>query len=180
LTDDDILFESLLLLVGGDESTRHVITGGIEAMLRHPDELAALRRHAELLPSAVEEMLRWVSPIKQMARTVARDTELCGTALAAGDRVVLLYESANHDPAHFEAPERFDIARSPNDHLAFGFGPHHCLGASLARLEIATMVERILARLPDLVLAGDGEPPRFLGAIESLPVVFTPSPSLSS
>ena len=118
-------------------------------------------------------MLRWVTPIKNMARTVTRDVELEGHQLRAGDELVLLYESANYDDAHFDDPDRFDITRSPNDHLAFGFGAHFCLGASLARLEIRTMIERVLARLSDLELATDEPLPRALGAITSMPVRFT-------
>ena len=124
-------------------------------------------------------MLRWVSPVKNMARTVTRDVELCGQPLHTGDQVVLLYEAANFDDAHFGEPERFDIERSPNDHVAFGFGAHYCLGASLGRLEIATMVERILRRLPDLKLAVDDPLPRFIGAIQEMPERFTPAPAFS-
>ena len=125
-------------------------------------------------------MLRWVSPIKNMARTLTRDAVLEGRQLRAGDQVVLLYESANFDDAHFHDPERFDVARTPNDHLAFGFGAHFCLGASLARLEIQTMVERVLERLPDLELATEEPLPRALGALQSMPVRFTPSASVRS
>lgn len=175
LADHEIVFESLLLLVGGDETTRHVISGGMERLLANPTEQAKLVTDPDLLPSAVEEMLRWVSPIKSMNRTVTHDTELHGTRLRTGDKVLVLYESANFDDAHFDDPERFDIERSPNDHLAFGFGAHFCLGASLARVEIATMVERILQRLPDIALADTTDRPRFLGSITELPVRFTPT-----
>lgn len=175
LDDDEIVFELLLLLVGGDETTRHVISGGVELLLRHQDALRALRRDPRLLPSAVEEMLRYVSPIKNMNRTVTRDVDLAGTRLTAGDKVLLLYESANFDDAQFESAERFDIARSPNDHLAFGFGAHVCLGAALARVEVRSMVGRMLERLPDLELASDEPPDRFLGGLRTLPVRFTPS-----
>lgn len=175
LTDDQIVFESMLILLGGDETTRHVITGGMEQLLLHPDERRLLADDPALLPSAVEEMLRWVSPIKNMARTVTKDVELAGVSLSAGDEVALLYESANFDEAQFKGPERFDIRRSPNDHLAFGFGAHFCLGASLARVEVQSMVERLLDRLPDLELAVDEPLPRFLGALRELPVRFTPT-----
>jgi cholest-4-en-3-one 26-monooxygenase len=175
LTDDQIVFESMLILLGGDETTRHVITGGMEQLLLHPEERRRLKDDPALLPSAVEEMLRWVSPIKNMARTVTKDVELAGVSLRAGDEVALLYESANFDEAQFENPERFDIRRSPNDHLAFGFGAHFCLGASLARVEVQSMVARLLDRLPDLELAVDEPLPRFLGALRELPVRFTPT-----
>ncbi len=175
LTDDEIVFETLLLLVGGDETTRHVITGGTEQLLRHPDQRALLVEDPGRLPCAVEEMLRWVSPIKNMARVTTRDVVLDGQQLREGDQLVVLYESANFDPAQFDEPERFDVTRTPNDHLAFGFGAHFCLGASLARLEVQTMTARMLERLPDLELATDAPLPRSLGAITSMPVRFTPS-----
>src|SRR5207302_1578094 len=114
-TVDEVIFETLLLLVGGDETTRHVIAGGVEQLHRHPDQREQLRRDFTLLAAAVEEMLRWVSPIKSMARTTTRDVELRGRMLAAGDKVLLLYESADFDEAQFTDPDRFDITRSPND-----------------------------------------------------------------
>jgi cytochrome P450 family 142 subfamily A polypeptide 1 len=175
LDDDEIVFESLLILVGGDETTRHVISGGLEQLLRTPGELRKLQADPALLPSAVEEMLRWVSPIKNMARTVASDVEFAGIALRAGEKVLLLYESGNFDETHFAQPERFEIERSPNDHLAFGFGPHFCLGASLARLEVLVMMRRLLARLPNIELASDDPLPTFLGGLQALPVRFTPT-----
>jgi cytochrome P450 family 142 subfamily A polypeptide 1 len=120
-------------------------------------------------------MLRWVSPIKNMHRTITRDVELCGQELRAGDKALLLYESANFDASHFDDPKRFDTTRTPNDHLAFGFGAHFCLGASLARLEIQTMTECLLDRMPDLEHATADPLPRAIGAIQSMPVRFTPS-----
>ncbi len=175
LDDHEIVMESLLLLVGGDETTRHVTSGGTEQLLRHPDQRAELVADPALLPTAIEELLRWVSPIKNMHRTVTRDVELGGATLRAGDKALLLYESANYDDNQFSEPERFDIHRTPNDHLAFGFGAHFCLGASLARIEISTMVSRVLARLPDLELATSDPLPTFLGALTSMPVAFTPT-----
>ena len=121
-----MIYETLLLLVGGDETTRHVMTGGMEQLHRNPDQRRDLQRDLTLLPPAVEEMLRWVSPIKSMARTMTADLELRGRTLPAADKVVLLYESADFDEAQFPEPDRFDIRRSPNDHVAFGFGAHYC------------------------------------------------------
>ena len=175
LRDDEIIFEALLLLIGGDETTRNVTCGGVEALLAHPDQWQRLADDRNLLGSAVEEALRWVSPIKTMQRTVTRDVELGGRELREGDRALLLYESANFDEAHFDEPNRFDVARSPNDHIAFGFGAHFCLGAHLARLELQTVFDRILARLPGLELASDGPPPRSLTGISEMPVRFTPT-----
>jgi cytochrome P450 family 142 subfamily A polypeptide 1 len=132
------------------------------------------------MPGAVEEMLRWVSPIKNMARTTTRDVELEGTLIPSGQELILLYPSANRDAAVFADPGTFDIARSPNPHMAFGFGAHFCLGNQLARLELKVMIERILARLPDLHLSVERTAlPRrqanFISGIEEMPVTFTPT-----
>ena len=175
LDDDEITFESLLLLIGGDETTRQVTAGGMEQLLEHPEQKQRLLDEPELVSSAVEEMLRWVSPIKNMARTVTVDVELAGVTIGAGSKVVLLYESANFDDRHFAAPEQFDIERAPNDHLAFGFGPHFCLGASLARLELRAMFERLLRRMPDLQLATAQAAATSITGRERMPVVFSPS-----
>jgi cytochrome P450 family 142 subfamily A polypeptide 1 len=176
LDDDTILWELLLILVGGDETTRHVISGGMYELLRNPDQLAALADDPSKIPTAVEEMLRWVSPIKNMTRTATRDTELRGQRIAAGDKLLLLYPSANRDAQVFPDPERFDVGRTPNEHVAFGFGAHFCLGASLARLELRVMFEEILRRMPELRLATDTPPRRrasnFISGIEELPVTL--------
>ncbi|MDA8358630.1 MAG: cytochrome P450 [Actinomycetota bacterium] len=180
LDHDSLVHETLLILVGGDETTRHVLSGGMEALLAHPDQLERLRQDRSLLPGAVEEMLRWVSPIKNMARTVTTDVQMRGRELHQGDEVLLLYPSANRDAEIFSQPDRFDIARNPNPHLAFGFGAHVCLGNQLARLELRVMVDRILTRLPDLELAADGplryRHSNFITGLESMPVRFTPTP----
>jgi cholest-4-en-3-one 26-monooxygenase len=175
LDDDEIVFESLLLLIGGDETTRQVTAGGMEQLLEHPEQKHKLLAGPELVPSAVEEMLRWVSPIKNMARTTTVDVELGDVTLDAGSKAVLLYESANFDDRHFNEPDRFDIERAPNDHLAFGFGPHFCLGASLARIELKAMFERLLHRMPDLERATTEPLPRSITGIERMPVAFSPS-----
>jgi cholest-4-en-3-one 26-monooxygenase len=177
LSDDDLLQESLLILVGGDETTRHVISGGMEALIRHPEQRALLAREPARIATAVEEMLRWVTPIQNMNRTATRDVELRGQSLRKGDKVLLLYASANRDEAVFQAPERFDVTRDPNPHLAFGgYGTHHCLGASLARLELRVMFEELLAALPDLELASDTplslRPSNFIVGLQSMPVAF--------
>ncbi len=181
LDDDSLVHETLLILIGGDETTRHVISGGVEELLAHPDQVEQLAADpAGLLPGAVEEMLRWVTPIKNMARTATRDVELAGAQIRAGQELLLLYPSANRDEAVFEHADTFDITRSPNPHVAFGFGAHFCLGNQLARLELRVMVERILARLPDLRLATERGALRrrqanFISGIEEMPVAFTPS-----
>jgi cytochrome P450 family 142 subfamily A polypeptide 1 len=184
LDDESIVNETLLLLIGGDETTRHVISGGMLALLHHPDQLAALAADLGLLPVAVEELLRWVSPVKNMSRTVTTDVELRGQRLREGDEVMLFYPSANRDEDVFAAPDTFDVRRDPNPHLAFGFGPHFCLGASLARLELKVMFREVLTRLPDLELApGEALPLRpsnFVSGLEAMPVQFTPTPATAT
>jgi cholest-4-en-3-one 26-monooxygenase len=181
LSEDEIIQESLLILVGGDETTRHVITGGTLALITHPDERSKLQRDPSAIPAAVEELLRWVTPIQNMNRTAARDTELRGQKIHEGDRLLLLYPSGNRDERVFPEPFRFDVTRSPNPHLAFGgFGSHFCLGASLARLELRVMFEELLRRLPDLELAVPVEelvwrPSNFIVGLEQMPVRFTPA-----
>lgn len=175
LDDEALLQESLLILVGGDETTRHVISGGMYALLRHPEQYALLRREPARIPAAVEEMLRWVTPIQNMNRTATRDVELCGTAIRAGDKVLLLYPSANRDATVFAEPQRFDVTRQPNPHVAFGgYGAHFCLGASLARLELRVMFEELLTAAPQFALADDSPPPlrpsNFIVGLERLPV----------
>jgi cytochrome P450 family 142 subfamily A polypeptide 1 len=174
LTDDELLAETLLILIGGDETTRHVLSGGMYQLLLHPGQRAALAADPARIPAAVEEMLRWVSPIQNMARTAARDVELRGQRIRAGQKVILLYPSANRDEQVFADPFRFDVARKPNEHVAFGLGGHFCLGASLARLELRVFFEEALRRLPELALASDAPPPlrasNFVSGIESLPV----------
>lgn len=179
LSDDEIVFETLLILIGGDETTRHTLTGGTEQLLRHPDQWELLVADPTGVPGAVEEMLRWTSPVKNMARTILRDNEFHGTQLREGEKMVLLFESANFDESVFDDPENFRIGRNPNSHLAFGFGTHFCLGNQLARLELTTMLRTILRRLPDLRLADDSalplRPANFVSGLEAMPVVFTPS-----
>lgn len=184
LEDHQIVTEVLLLLIGGDETTRHTLSGGTRQLVLHPDQHRRLAADLSLLPNAIEEMLRWTAPVKNMARTVTADTEFHGTALKEGEKMILLFESANFDEAVFENPESFDIERYPNNHLAFGFGTHFCLGNQLARLELSIMQTKLLQRLPDLRLASDGElplrPANFVSGLEQMPVVFTPSAKVLS
>jgi cytochrome P450 family 142 subfamily A polypeptide 1 len=181
LDDESIVNEALLILIGGDETTRHVISGGTLALLERPGQLELLRADLDLVPDAVEELLRWVSPVKNMARTVTRETELRGRRLREGDQLMLFYPSANRDEDVFVDAATLDVRRSPNPHLAFGFGTHFCLGASLARLELRVMLRAVLERLPGLALAPGAEleyrPSNFVSGLESMPVRFTPTPS---
>ncbi|MEV3974924.1 cytochrome P450 [Streptomyces sp. NPDC050698] len=179
LSDQEIVNESLLILIGGDETTRHVLSGGMEQLLRHADQHRELVDDPDAIPLAMEEMLRWSSPIKNMARTLTRDTDFFGAQLKAGEKMLLLFESANFDESVFVNAERFDVGRTPNPHVAFGFGTHFCLGNQLARLEGRIMFEQLFARLPDLELATDAPLPRraanFVSGLESMPVRFTSS-----
>ena len=179
LTDDEIVMETLLILIGGDETTRHTLSGGTEQLLRHPDQHERLVDDLGLLPNAVEEMLRWTSPVKNMCRMLTADTEFHGTQLKQAEKVMLLFESANFDEKVFSDPEAFFIDRYPNNHVAFGFGTHFCLGNQLARLELTLMQGRLLKRLPDLRLVSDVplplRPANFVSGLESMPVEFSPS-----
>jgi len=172
-----------LILVGGDETSRHTLSGGTAQLLSHPGQHDALRADPDgLIANTVEEMLRWTSPVKNMCRMLTADTDFHGTELKAGEKIMLLFESANFDEQQFDMPEKFDITRYPNNHVAFGFGTHFCLGNQLARLELSLMTRRLLQRLPDLRLAsGDPLPLRpanFVSGLEKMPVVFTPSKPL--
>lgn len=184
LADHEIVTEVLLLLIGGDETTRHTLSGGTAQLLRHPQQHRQLVDDPVLLPNAIEEMLRWTSPVKNMARTLTSDAEFHGAQLKQGEKIILLFESANFDEAVFGDPDRFRIDRYPNNHLAFGFGTHFCLGNQLARLELSMMLERLLRRLPDMRLASDDplplRPANFVSGLEKMPVTFTPSAPLSS
>jgi len=164
-----------LLVVAGNETTRNAISGGMQALCEFPDERARLLRERELLDGAVDEIVRWVSPVMQFRRTAQRDTALAGQAIRAGEKVVMYYGSANRDERAFRDAGRFDVGRDPNPHLGFGIGVHFCLGASLARMEMRVMFEELLRRLPDLELAA---PPRrlrsnFINGIKSMPVRFS-------
>jgi cholest-4-en-3-one 26-monooxygenase len=184
LDDAEIVAEALLILIGGDETTRHVLSGGMAEMLARPDDWRWLGEHREAISTAVEEMLRWVTPIKNMNRTLSRDTELRGKKLREGDKLLLLYPAANRDPAVFRDPETFDVRRTPNEHLAFGFGAHYCLGASLARLELNIFFDEAVKRLPSIRPAGEAPAPRrasnFISGIERMIVRVGSSPDVGN
>ncbi len=172
----DLFF--MLLIVAGNETTRNLMSGAMAAFFEHPDQWERLRADRSLLPSAVEEMLRFVTPVMHFRRTVTADTELGGQALQEGDKIVFWHISANRDEAAFTNPDDFDITRSPNNHMAFGGGgPHFCLGANLARMEIMVMFDRLLERIPDI--RQDGEVKRlqsnFINGTKHIPVAFAPS-----
>lgn len=176
LSEAELAIFCLTLLVAGNETTRNLISGGMRLLLEHPAQWRALRADPALVPNAVEEMLRLVSPIQNFARRVQRDTELAGKRLREGDYVALFYGSANRDESVFGADsDAFDVRRRNADrHVAFGFGEHLCLGASLARLEARVMFEELIARAAGLSLAGAVEPipSTFVNGIARMPVVL--------
>jgi cholest-4-en-3-one 26-monooxygenase len=170
----DLFF--LLLLVAGNETTRNAISGGMLALIQHPEQRARLLANPSQLGTAVEEILRWVSPVNCFRRTVTQDTKIGRQPVREGDKVVMFYPAANRDELVFRTPNTFDVGRTPNDHLAFGIGTHFCIGNSLARLEMRVMFEELLRRLPDIELAGPVERLRssFINGIKRMPVRFTP------
>jgi cholest-4-en-3-one 26-monooxygenase len=173
----------LLLTVAGNETTRNLMSGAMHAFFLYPEQWERLRADRSLLPSAVEEMLRFVTPVMNFRRTAMLDTELSGTSIHEGDKVVFYHASANRDEEIFQRPDVFDIGRNPNPHIAFGGGgPHFCLGANLARMEIRVMFEHILDRLPDIRQAGDVQrlQSRFINGVKHLPVAFTASAPLGA
>ncbi|HYL60937.1 MAG TPA: cytochrome P450 [Candidatus Acidoferrales bacterium] len=176
LTDLEVLFNCFLLIIGGQETTRNATSGGILALNENPAEGAKLKRDPSLLPVAMEEFLRWTSPVTHIMRVAKKDGELRGKKILKGQRVVIWNASANRDESMFAHPDVFDITRTPNDHLAFGHGEHFCIGANLARLELRVMIEEVARRFPDLELSGPVERLRsnFVAGIKHMPVRFRP------
>ena len=166
--------ETGLFISGGAETTRTVIARGLYELTRHPAAWEAMAAEADVIPAAVEEIIRWVTPLNNMFRTATRATQIAGSAVHQGDRVILLYPSANRDESVFDDPYTFDIARQPNPHVAFGFGTHFCLGASLARLELRTLFTHLTRRITNLrvLTEPDIEPNIFVGAVRSFRISF--------
>lgn len=180
LTDSEILGFCFLLISGGNETTEKLIANTIHQLARHPEQRARIVADPGLIPAAVEESLRFRSPTQYMARTTTRAVELHGKTIPAGEKVALLIGAANHDPAKFDDPDRFDIGRVIDRHLAFGFGPHFCIGARLARLEARVALEEIHRRMPDYEVDESGVSVVHSGNIaglKTLPIRFTPSRS---
>jgi cytochrome P450 len=180
LTDLEFNLFFLLLINAGGDTTRNLIASGTLAMMEHPAEAVRLAADPSLLPTAVEEMLRYVSPVTVFLRTATKDTQLRGLPVKQGDRVAMFYPSANRDEARFADPNRFDVGRDPNPHLAFGGGgTHFCLGASLARAEAAAIFPEVLARMKHLELNAPivRTPSTLINGLRSMPVRFTPAPS---
>lgn len=175
LSEMDFNLFFLLLAVAGNETTRNSISHGMNAFLEHPDQYQLLVDRPELLDSAIEEILRWASPVMYFRRNVTEDLDYKGHQLKAGEKVSIWYVSANRDEDVFDDPFAFDITRSPNDHVAFGGGgPHHCLGANLARMEMRLFFEELAKRVPEVESLGEVSRLRsnFIGGIKHLPVRF--------
>jgi len=173
----------LLLTVAGNETTRNLISGAMATFFEHPDQWELLRKDRSLLPDAVEEMLRFVTPVMNFRRQATADFELGGQKIEADSKVVFFHISANRDELAFDNPQTFDITRNPNPHMAFGAGgPHFCLGANLARMEIRVMFEHLLDRLPDMELAGDVQrlQSAFISGVKHIPITFPTGPRVSA
>ena len=184
LTDDEFNWFFLLLVNAGGDTTRNLVAGAVEALLGCPGELRRLQSDPRgLMPTAVEELMRWVSPVVHMRRTATSDTRIGDHPISAGDKVVMFYGAANRDEAVWADADRLDLSRSPNPHLAFGGGgPHMCLGAHFARMETAALLGQIVSRLTDLRVDGPIErlPSTFIAGPRRFPVAFTPQPVLAA
>src|SRR5215469_16708655 len=172
----EVLFNCFLLIVAGQETTRNATSGGMLALIENPGAAARLKADPSIVDTAIEEILRYTTPVTHILRVARNDSELRGNRIRAGDRVVNWNISANRDAAAFSQPDSFDLTRKPNDHLAFGHGEHFCLGANLARLELRVILDEVMRRIPDLELAGPIERLRsnFVAGIKHMPVRFTP------
>ncbi len=174
LTDPEFGQLWLLLVIAGNETTRHLLSGALLALAEWPDQRARLAGDPALTPTAVDELLRWVTPIMQFRRTAVVDTELHGQPIRAGDKVVLYYVSANRDEEVYHEPDRLDLARRPNPHLAFGVGPHYCVGSHIAHLEARILLDTLREHLPRLRVAGPAVrlESSFMNGIKSLPMAL--------
>ncbi len=175
----ELLSYFALLIIAGNETTRNAISGGLYALINHPEQMALLKANPSLMVKpAVEEILRWTSPVIQFTRVATANTELHGQPIREGDIVAMFYPSANRDEEVFENPNRFDIQRDPNPHLAFGIGEHYCLGANLARLELQAMFHQLAERMDGVELAGPIKRMRsnFVGGIKHMPIHYRIDP----
>jgi cytochrome P450 len=165
----------LIIATAGHDTTSAVISGGLHALIDNPDQRERLRADMTLMPLATEEMIRWVTPVKEFMRTARADTTVRGVPIAEGESVLLSYASSNRDEEVFDEPFRFDIGRNPNKHNAFGYGVHFCLGAALARMEVNSFFTELLPRLDDIELIGDPEHMAtiFVGGLKHLPIRYS-------
>jgi cytochrome P450 len=175
LSDIETVSYYSIIAAAGHDTTSAVISGGLQALIDHPDQRERLRANMELMPLATEEMIRWVTPVKEFMRTAREATTIRGVPIAAGDSVLLSYASANRDEDVFDDPFRFDVGRDPNRHIAFGYGVHFCLGAALARMEVNSFFSELVPRLESVELTGE---PRhmatiFVGGLKHLPIRYS-------
>ncbi|WP_299566162.1 cytochrome P450 [uncultured Mycolicibacterium sp.] len=175
LSDVDCLSYYVIVASAGHDTTSHAMAGGLRALIEHPDQLERLKAHPELMGTAVEEMIRWSTPVKEFMRTAAADTEVRGVPIRKGESVYLAYVSGNFDEEVFDDPYRFDVGRDPNKHLAFGYGVHFCLGAALARMEINSLFTELVPRLEWIELAGEPQLSAtvFVGGLKHLPIRYS-------
>ncbi len=175
LNDIETVSYYAILAAAGHDTTSNIISGGMHALIEHPDQRERLRANMDLMPLATEEMIRWVTPVKEFMRTAQQDTEVRGVPIAAGESVLLSYVSSNRDEDVFEEPFKFDVGRDPNKHNAFGYGVHFCLGAALARMEVNSFFSELLPRLDLIELTGDPEymATVFVGGPKHLPIRYS-------
>ncbi len=175
LSDIDTASYYVIVASAGHDTTKDAISGGLHALIGNPSELARLRDNLDLMPTAVEEMIRWTTPVKEFMRTAAEDTTIRGVPIAKGESVYLAYVSGNRDEDVFADPFRFDVGRDPNKHLAFGYGVHFCLGAALARMEMNSLFTELISRLESIELAGEPELSAtvFVGGLKHLPIRYS-------
>ena len=182
LSDLDAASYFVIIATAGHDTTSSTIAGGMHALVQHPDQLARLRENPELMPGAVEEIIRWVTPVKEFMRTAKRDYDIGGVTIKEGQQVLLHYSSGNRDETEFERPDEFDITRKPNRHVSFGAGIHFCLGAQLARMETQTMFTELLPRLKHVEVAGEvtGVHSTFVSGLKRLPLRYHITPSVTA
>ncbi|MGZ5397718.1 MAG: cytochrome P450, partial [Mycobacterium sp.] len=175
LNDVETVSYYAIVAAAGHDTTSAVISGGMHALIDHPDQRERLRDNMDLMPLATEEMIRWVTPVKEFMRTAQEDTEVRGVPIAAGESVVLSYVSSNRDEDVFDEPFRFDVGREPNKHNAFGYGVHFCLGAALARMEVNSFFSELIPRLDSIELTGDPAYTAtiFVGGPKHLPIRYS-------
>jgi cytochrome P450 len=175
LSDIDTVSYYLIIATAGHDTTSATISGGLHALIDNPDQRERLRANMDLLPLATEEMIRWVTPVKEFMRTAQEDTTIRGVPVAAGESVLLSYVSSNRDEEIFDEPFRFDVGREPNRHNAFGYGVHFCLGAALARMEVGSFFAELIPRLESIELTGRPEHTAtiFVGGLKHLPIRYS-------
>jgi cytochrome P450 len=174
MSDIDTVSYYVIIATAGHDTTTGTVSGGLRALIDHPDQMQRLRSDPSLMPLATEEMIRWVTPVRAFMRTARQDTTIRSVPISAGEAVLLCYPSGNRDEEAFVGPDHFDVGRDPNRHVAFGYGVHFCLGAALARMEIRSFFSELLPRLDAIELAGEPEyiASTFVGGLKHLPVRY--------